>query len=251
VITADLTEPLIGGLATVLVAVVGGLVTLLAPDFKRRRDQRRDAKELEARYRRSLFTAANDLQSRLYNIAEQDFLVYWHQDRFYAETSTLWLIGQYLGWVEIFRREAALVLSGVRRGNELLGRIDDISGIFATDRREYGALRVFRARQSAIAEVMISEEGRGTQRVKCLGYATFVKGLKDKDFERWFSHLRDGLETMAEAGISTPNGMAGNKRVVMLQHALMDLMAFLDPEAVTQRKLARVTVADPVSTPGT
>jgi hypothetical protein len=249
VLAADLTEPLVGALATVLVAVIGGLVTLYAPEFKRSLDQGREAKELEARYRRSLFTAANDLQSRLYNIAELEFLRgFWNEDRFYAETSTLWLIGQYLGWVEIFRREAGLVLSGVSRGNELLRLIDEIGAIFATD--EYGrALRVFRSHQSAIAEVMISEEGRGTPRVKCLGYATFVKRLKEEDFARWFSNVRDDLGSMADMSSSRPNGMAGDKRVVMLQHALMDLMAFLDPEGVTGKKLARATVSDPGSTP--
>lgn len=243
-IAADLTEPLIGALATLSVAVVGGLVTLYAPDFKRRRDQRREAEELEARYRSSLLTAAYDLQSRLYSIAGQEFLrFYWNEDRFYAETSTLWLIGQYLGWVEIFRRDAGLALGGDKRGDRLLALLAQIQAIFATDAPELGYMRVFRSHQSAIAEVMISDEGRGTRRVKCLGYATFVKRLNDQDFARWFSHVRDDLEALAGR-----EGMAGATRVATLQNHLVELIEFLDQGTVIA---LRATVPGSPSAPTT
>ena len=94
VVAADLVEPLIGAVGAVVVAVVGGLVTVYAPGWKSKRDQRREVAELVSRYRQSLLTGADALQSRLYNIAMLDFLSgYWVEDRFYAETSTLWLLG--------------------------------------------------------------------------------------------------------------------------------------------------------------
>jgi hypothetical protein len=250
VIAADLTEPIIGALATILVAVVGGLVTLWAPDFKRRHDQRREAEELVARYRRSLLTAAYDLQSRLYNIAEQHFLermIKWgeEEDRFYAETSTLWLIGQYLGWVEIFRREAGLVISVVQRGDQLLALLERVGFTFALDTPEYGYMRVFRSHQSAIAEVMISEEARGTHRVKCLGYATFVKRLDEQDFARWFSRVRDDLDALAGT-----DGLTGATRVAALQNDLVELIEFLDQGTVAGQ-LERATVPGSVAAPPT
>lgn len=221
-------EALIGALATVVVAVLGGAVTLYAPGFKQKQDQRRRAEELEARYRRSLLTAAHDLQSRLYNIAEMNFLAaYWREDRFYAETSTIWLIGQYLGWVEIFRRDAELTLSGVNRGDQLLDLLERIRDTFATDKYPT-QLRIFRSRQSAIAELMISDERHGTSQVDCIGYATFAKLLdKDGDFRPWFDRTRSDLEEMVFES-QTPHGFQGAARVVALQHALVDLIQFLD-----------------------
>jgi hypothetical protein len=38
--------------------------------------------------------------------------MFWREDRDYVELSTMWLIGLYLGWVEIFRRDAGLALGG-------------------------------------------------------------------------------------------------------------------------------------------
>ena len=225
-VAADLVEPLIGAVGAVVVAFVGGLVTVYAPGWKSKRDQRREVAELVSRYRQSLLTGADALQSRLYNIAMLDFLSgYWVEDRFYAETSTLWLLGQYFGWVEIFRREAGLALGGDKSGDHLLALLDRVSDTFATNAHS-PLLRIFRPRQSAIAELMISDESRGTSRIDCLGYATFVRRLREDDFKQWFAQVSSDLETMA--GNRQAFDASREGRIRPLQHALVDLIEFLE-----------------------
>jgi hypothetical protein len=229
VVAADLVEPLIGAVGAMVVAIVGGLVAVYAPGFKSKQDQSREVAQLEARYRQSLLTAANQLQSRFYNIAMMDFLPsYWQEDRLYTETSTLWLLGQYFGWVEIFRREAGLALGGDTRGDDLLALLEQISVTFARDDLS-PQLRIFRSRQSAIAELMISDERHGgTSRIDCLGYATFVRRLRGDDFKQWFAQLSSDLERMATDEGQTLEALGERGRIKPLQHALVDLIEFLE-----------------------
>jgi hypothetical protein len=225
-VPTDLWVALIGAGAAVLVAVAGGLVTLYAPDWKAQRDRRRQVEELEARYSDSLRRAANDLQSRFFNIVMQNFLDAYVQrgteeDRFYAVTSTMWLVGQYFGWVQLLRRDAhSLALGGVNRGRELLGLLDEIDTLFATDRfgRSY---RLWRAEQSALGELMIVERASDdARRFDCLGYASFVDSLQEPPFRRWFASLEDALREFRMID-------AGFERLAHLQNALLDLTEFL------------------------
>jgi hypothetical protein len=91
-----------------------------------------DAAALMARYRDPLLRAAFDLQSRLYNILEQDFLraYYRHRDahvREYACENTLYVLAEYLGWVEIVRREVSFLdLGDEHRSRELNEQLDRV-----------------------------------------------------------------------------------------------------------------------------
>jgi hypothetical protein len=134
------------------------------------------------------------------------------------------MIGQYLAWVELLRRDRYfLALGTTSRGRELLAAVATVDQAFATYRWDRH-FRLFRPQQSAIAELMIVErESRGEARSDCLGYATFTSKLEDQNdpvFRRWFETL--GRDVQASS-------LRENERIKEVQHALLDLVGFLDP----------------------
>lgn len=231
---SELWVALVGAAATILVAVAGGLVTLYAPDWKAQRDRQRQVQELEARYSDSLLRAADDLQSRIFNILKQSFLDAYvpsghEEERFHAVTSTKWLVGRYFTWVVLLRRDAhSLALGGVDRGKALLELLERIDDRFASDR--FGrSFRIWRAEQSALGELMIVERtGDDARRFDCLGYASFVKRLEeDQSFRRWFASLQETLT----GGIDG----RGRQRLAHLQNELLDLTEFLYGGPIPER----------------
>ena len=80
------------------------------------RDRRVAAAELALRYREPLLHAAFNLQTRLYNIASPTH-VFLHRfltngtpaEAEYARLNTVYLLGQYLCWSEILRREGQFI----------------------------------------------------------------------------------------------------------------------------------------------
>ena len=64
----------------------------------------------------------------------------------------------------------------------------------------------------------------GDERLETLGYAAFLTGQKDPEFDRWFAHLRADVDELAHG----PDG-DNDQRLRALQHALVDLIDFLDP----------------------
>jgi hypothetical protein len=229
-----MSDVLIPTLVPIVVALVGALVTVVyGPTLKARRDRRQQAEDLEARYRDELMASAFDLQNRLYDISDQGLLVFRDsldsdaqaESQGYVYTSTLWMIGRYLAWVELLRRDRYfLALGTTSRGRELLAAVATVGLAFASDR--WGPhFRLFRAQQSALAELMIVErESRGEVRSDPLGYATFTSKLEDKNdlvFRRWFATLSRDLE-------SSPASLAESQRIKEVQHALLELVGFLD-----------------------
>jgi hypothetical protein len=231
-----MSDVLIPTLVPIVVALVGALVTVVyGPIFKARLDRRRQARDLEARYRDALTSCANVLQARLFDISTGGLLA--HSDDFehdaqaesqgYVHTSTLWMIGRYLAWVELLSRDRYfLALGTTSRGQGMLQSIEGVTAAFSWGSDPSDPyFRLFRAQQSAIAELMIVErESGGEVRSDCLGYATFTSKLEDKDdpvFRRWFATLNRDLEVLATS-------RARSSRIIAVQHALVDLLQFLD-----------------------
>jgi hypothetical protein len=118
--------------------------------------------ELMARYREPLVRAAFDLQSRIYNIARQDFLAKYCTngtagEREYAVRNTVFVLAEYLGWVEILRREVQFLdLGDVERNRQLVECLERVSDILGTDQRITDpGFRLFRGQQRALGELMI------------------------------------------------------------------------------------------------
>jgi hypothetical protein len=75
--------------------------------------------------------------------------------------------------------------------------------------------------------MIVERESRGEVRSDCLGYATFTSRLEDEDdpvFRRWFATLARDLKALATS-------RARSRRIIAVQHALVDLLQFLDETA--------------------
>jgi hypothetical protein len=198
-------------------------------------DRQRSADDVAVRYREPLLHAAFNLETRLYNIVRKHFLDAFlargtPEEADYARLNTVYLIGQYLCWSEILRREAQFVdpvdRQRDRAVNQAMERVRSVmSDSFDHPDR---TLRVFRGDQRAIGEVLLTTvdaaPGRTGPRWDCRGYAAFTTAIRDDDgFARWFQPLLADVNRLAaEPGQHTA-------RLVDLQHALVDLINLIDP----------------------
>jgi hypothetical protein len=187
--------------------------------------------QVMSRYREPLLRAAFDLQSRIYNIVGQKFLArYLNEgepgDQDYACRNTMFVMAEYLGWVEILRRGVQFLdLGDVRRNQLLVERLEAIGTILSTDRQFQGPIRMFRGAQRAVGELMMDPAQAGEEAAvrQCIGYAAFCARLDaEPAFARWFASLERDIRRLA----ADPD--PDHSRLVALQHALLDLIDFLD-----------------------
>lgn len=225
-----------------VVAVISAIISLYGQSriarlndrlTKQREAESREAQTatLMSKYRDPLLRSAIDLQSRLYNIHQNRFLErFYHRSpsaQNYAIQNTLYVVAEYLGWVEILRQEIQFLDLGDlelnRRLSELLVNINQAFAHFKPD----GAFQIHNGEQRAIGEIMTVprsvSEGTG---YSCIGYAAFVKKLSDPEFAGWFTKLRDDIDMVA----TTPKAEMG--RLVAIHSKLIDLIDFLDPHHV-------------------
>lgn len=189
------------------------------------------AEALVAKYRNPLLKSAFDLQSRLFNIVELSFLrVYYdrsQRDKEYAIKNTLYVIAEFLGWVEILRREVQFLdLGDIEANRQLENLLTNIQETFLSDGIDL-TFRLFRGEQRAIGELMLVEqEILNGKHLECRGFAEFIRCLEDPNFSKWFNKLEDDIEILAikEQG--------HEQRLIMLQHTLIDLIDFLDPNCI-------------------
>lgn len=186
---------------------------------------------LMSKYRDPLLRSTIDLQSRLFNIHQQSFLQYAFQrspsDKDYAIQNTLYVIAEYLGWVEILRREVQFLdLGDLETNRHLSELLVNINQAFGSSR--YGDIfRLYNGEQRAIGEIMLVSQSTDNSRgYECMGYATFVKKMSDPEFARWFTQLRDNLELT----VSKPK--VDEERLILIHSRLIDLIDFLDPHCV-------------------
>lgn len=200
------------------------------------RDRELTENEQALRYREPLLHAAFNLQTRLYNIGCLTFLQRFLKhgtpaEADYTRHNTAYLIGQYLCWSEILRREAQFVDPvNRRRDRAVMDAMESIREIW-TDSHLYRdtTLRLFRGEQRAIGEVLLTETDNPLSRVcprwDCLGYAAFTRAMRDNDdvISPWFRSLEADVESLAH------DLEQHQQRLVALQHALVDLINLLDP----------------------
>ncbi len=184
---------------------------------------KQQAQLILSKYREPLINAAYELQSRIFNILRLNFLDKFYirgneREKQYAVENTIYVIAQYLGWIEIIRREIQFLDLGELETTKKLSNLEDHICELFLDTRLGTALRIFRGNQRAIGEIMISNN-------QCLGYAEFVHN-KDTNFQYWFQPLREDIELLATELDKH------NTRLIELQHALIDLIDFLDPDYI-------------------
>ncbi|GAA3855588.1 hypothetical protein [Streptomyces sedi] len=223
------------------VALGSAALTGVLGYWAQRRLRGAEERSLMATYGMSLAWAAYDLQSRFFNIlrghqidqepgTSNGFVEAFlrrgsERERAYVRRSTVFVIAEYLGWVEILRRDVRFLDLGPSRTNrEVMTRIFAVDKAFNRT-KDSDAFRLFRGHQRAIGELMIHPEGGPGER-RCLGYAEFSARLDDDaEFRRWF----DGL-------LADVDGLVGGtgpavERLTAIQHALVELIELLDPKA--------------------
>ena len=205
--------------------------------LKRAEERRIESEKAVSRYREPLARAAYDLQSRLYNILERGLIQVYvdeggERERDYVVNNTAFLVAQYLAWTEIIRRDIQYIdLGGDDQTRQLARLQDDIHALFQTDRFD-AIFRVFAGEQRAIGERMISDGTRGRE---CLGYGAFLDQVAQAA-DPLLEPIRENVRNLSKRlTIARP-------RLVAIQNALCDLLAFLDPGFVRFPKERRSKV---------
>jgi hypothetical protein len=232
-IIVAISAAIVSVVSAVLSVVAGTRVTQLEHRLALQREEvtrKRQLHDIMGRYRQPVLRAAVDLQSRFYNIVQNRFLhryfVASESDPVgYATASTLYVIAEYLGWVEILRREVQyLDLGDLEANRRMTDLLEEISQWFLIDHLD-DAFRLFRGEQRAIGELMlIIRPADELARYECMGFAAFTQKLEDHDFAKWFTRLTNDVERLANCKD------VRQQRVLNLQHALIDLIDFLDPD---------------------
>src|SRR5450631_1813784 len=210
--------------------------------------RRADTEQTARRFREPLGRAAYELQSRIFNIVKGRFLdVYLtggdDRTRGYAVNHTLFVIAQYFAWTELIRREIQFIDLGADGETRQLAQLQhQIYSSWQTDGLSWQTdgfapmLRVFGGEQHEIGERMIREGPRGPQ---CMGYASFLDYFKQGDHDPLFDALENDVKAL---GANLEQALP---RLAALQNALVDLVVFLDPEAVRFPKKNRTKIELP------
>jgi len=187
----------------------------------------KNAKRSSLRYREPLARSAYDLQSRLYNILMQNLIEIYYtrgneRERSYVVNNTVFVVAQYFAWTEIIRREIQYIDLGEDAQTRQMTRLqDDIYSLWQTD--SFGPLfRVFAGEQRAIGERMTREGARGCE---CMGYATFLDEI-DENPSALINNLCDDVRSFSSRLDEA------RPRLAAVQNAMIDLLAFLDPNFV-------------------
>jgi hypothetical protein len=181
-----------------------------------------ESQRLVALYRDPLLRSAYDLQSRIYNIARG---YSGHRDPEYFRLSTLFVISEFFGWLEIIRKEMQFLdLRPAVMTVELNRKLHRVQDLFATTHTWRDDYYIYRGYQRTIGDLMITQidpSARLGSRCECIGYAAFVARQSDPQFARWFDRLGRAIEEL-------PGQVP--ERLICVQHALVDILDFLDPD---------------------
>jgi hypothetical protein len=141
----------------------------------------------------------------------------------YAILNTLYVVGEYFGWVEVLRREVQFLdLGDLETNRHLSNLLVNITKAFGTNDLET-TFRLFNGEQRAIGEIMlVPRSSDGSTGYECMGYATFVEKMSAPEFARWFSKLRKDIEKLAN------ESDASKERLILIHDRLIDLVDFLD-----------------------
>ena len=224
-VIATLMTPLV----TILIAAGTAWWTVKTwrDDREKQREEERD--RLATLYINPFLIACEGLQSRLYNILDKAGLVplkegYPGGD--YAQ-EILYFIVQFFGWQQIIYR--------YYYDREVIRLLEELRGIFATDDREYGGhiFCFFRSQQRAFGDMIMSRtEGPFGSEFVTEDYNQYLRMLKSDSFAGSKS-VTVTLATLRRAA-EDPRGLRGTpegrKRLVRIQHLLVDLLNHFETE---------------------
>ena len=228
-------------IVSIIIAVVSLIGSLVAAGFTGwisfyldQVKRRSEAKALIHKYRDPLTLAAYDLQSRLWGLVQQNLLRYSgdenKKDLVYVYTA--FLVGQYLSWTYILRRQAQFLRFSTDKTNTQLDLIlGKITNEFSLDKfQEEGPFMLWRGQQMAIGELMTQAQEGG--QLYCMGFALFAsKYHSDPEFKKWFEPIESGINVLVDT--SAHGDSVANYRLRRLQHLLVDLILLLGANRMT------------------
>ncbi|HIF9103702.1 TPA: hypothetical protein ACX6QN_001456 [Photobacterium damselae] len=203
---------------------------------------RERAVELELimdKYRWPLVHAAYDLQSRIFNLVNQNVVdLYFFKGRGdgsekeYFLKNTMYLIAQYFAWTEIIRKEIQFIdFDDAKTSQKLSDLQDEIYSIWQFTTHN-DSLNIWAGEQRGIGELLLQEKN---SRYICIGYSQFLK-LVSKGEEP----LLIQLEAKINGYLNSQD--RSSVRLVKLQNALIDLLEFLDANYVRFPKDKRTKI---------
>lgn len=208
-------------------SVITAGITIYNQNRINRANQILEAKRKNQYYLEPLIRSAADLQSRIYNILKGDFIERYyynenkrHQD--YVINNTMFLFSQFFAWTEAARIDVQfLSLKNNKKTKKLIELQDNIYSIIQTDKM--GPRFVFFAgEQRAIGEKMLKKSVGGYE---CIGYGEFINSDMLKN-DTLFNELRKEVINMTKTISSY------SLRLQTIQHALIELIDFLDPKKI-------------------
>ncbi|GIJ90061.1 hypothetical protein Asppvi_009010 [Aspergillus pseudoviridinutans] len=189
------------------VALMSGIFTFRIDEHK----AVREAERLLRKYREPLLLAAQELQARLFNILDRSepgrsVLYFAERSEVYQDTIfvyTAYLVGQYLAWTNILRRQVQFTAFTTeekqpRRTREFIEVLDNITAVLnkgwqlgaspeqeawrrlaSSDRNDVPYFILFKGHQRAIGEIMtVRDNSSADGELFCMGYSDFTKKWK-------------------------------------------------------------------------
>ncbi|APA15759.1 hypothetical protein sscle_15g105290 [Sclerotinia sclerotiorum 1980 UF-70] len=232
---------------SIIIAVVSLIGSLAAAGFTGwisyyldQAKQRKATRTLIHKYRDPLTLAAYDLQSRIYGLVNS-LLEYYHdeekKENIYVYTA--FLIGQYLSWTYVLRRQAQFMQFSTEQKNQQLNKIlFTVTEYFSLDICGEAPFMLWRGQQMAIGEIMTKEE---EGQLYCIGFAAFSKRYHDEDeFKKWFLPIERGVDLLVKA--RKDGNLTATNRLRRLQHLMIDLVDLLEFHRATSGPVKQMKV---------
>jgi hypothetical protein len=230
----------ISAVISVLGAIAAGVLTTWSGQRQRRLEHALElqkhaatkaerAAEVLSRYREPLLIVTNSFQARIFNVLRDEYLPKFlhsgdrEQER-YAREFTIYSLAEYLCWVVIIRRELRFLdLGDEAKNREFNERMMAVENTLSSQ-HFLPHFMIFRGQQRALGELLMVPVNGGDQH-EAMTYTAFCARLDgDPGFRDWFQRLLDDVDQIASCDDED------NMRLIRTQHALIDLLDFLDPE---------------------
>ncbi len=204
-----------------------------------RLQQRREVIAVKRKYRTPILLAAEQLRNRLANIIkhieeieEKNWLGSNPPGYYYV--STLYVVGQFFGWLQILRRTVAyLDFTSTRETQQFEQFLNAIEKSFSDPGLFNGATPkfpkpskdrwVFSFRLQAVGDVMITSKEKN---VHTINYATFHERItaqeNNNSFNQWFSFVGRLFEDLKENDLRF-------RRIIAIYLTLSEFIKHIDP----------------------
>lgn len=203
-----------------------------------RRQQQVDRERLMSEVRGPAIRAMHELERRIFGTVDEQAGGYQSikqegQSEYYINATTF-QIAQCCAWIEILRDKM-----GALDYDKLETRLSVLSHTLQGGYRPH--FHVFLLEQREIGERMVSIVNG---EMSCKGYSEFLDLIGRADAPVCFSHLRERVTTMLDDW--GPEAV----KLVRIQHALVDMVKFLDPNGrwiIEARRPQKLDAADVIS----